>query len=206
MNPRHPKWLVSAYMIGLLFLLTAVPGTAFAQFYDESYSEDSSFQEEDAFFESYGDDMDSLPGSIDSGISTSSDFSEGNTYEEESPIPPIGSDAAAPTTAGGRQRQLTIQGDKQHLPLNVAWGAGTGLLIGGWFALVNEGDNRATQRSIGLGIVLGTILGAGVGMRSLLIPSIPRAVQNNTAPRPEPLIPVLAIRDNRPMVGFRLLF
>ena len=47
--------------------------------------------------------------------------------------------------------------DRDDLPFNIAWGAGTGLLIGGWFALINEGDNRETQQAIGVGVVPGSV-------------------------------------------------
>jgi len=74
---------------------------------------------------------------------------------------------------------LRAKGEQEIMPLNVAWGAGTGLLIGGWFALIQNSDDRTTQRAIGMGIVLGTGLGAFLGMRNVIFPNAPTASINS---------------------------
>ena len=102
----------------------------------------------------------------------SEDFTEGGEFIDESTLTP----AEEAVTIGGRQGQLRLLGERQLLPQNAAWGAGTGLLIGGWFALINQGTNRETQRSLGLGVVLGTIVGLAVGARSLIAPKAPQPV------------------------------
>ena len=196
----------------LLVIFTLHSPSARAQFYDDAQLEEDVFMEEEVFLESYGDEYTGQPGPSGFGGSsnrTQSDFTEGSTYAEETPAPPTGGQTSESLTTSGRTRQLTLQGDKRQLPLNMGWGALTGLMIGGWFAMINEGDNRQTQRTIGTGIVLGVMLGATVGMRSLLIPTLPRAASLEPGQQPgEPpaFLPLVAWQDHRPVVGFRLLF
>jgi len=206
--------LTRTLLAGVLLLLLNVlhAPTVQAQFFDDSQFEEDDFQEDDGFFESYDSDFTRTPGSSSQGKGVQEDYSEGSTYKEEAPLVPS-SQTAESLTAGGRTRQLTLQGDKRQLPMNMAWGAGTGLMIGGWFAMINEGDNRQTQRTIGTGIVLGIFLGAGVGMRSLLVPTLPRAASLDPGMTPDSppgssrvWLPQVALQDNHPMVGFRLLF
>jgi hypothetical protein len=94
--------------------------------------------------------------------------------------------------------------------MNVAWGAGTGLLIGGWFALISEGDNRSTQRSIGLGIVTGILLGVAVGTRAVFNPNTPQPAGVGAAAPPAKdgpqFSPVVALDKGDAKVGFRLTF
>ena len=98
------------------------------------------------------------------------DFTEGGKFIDEEAAP-----ARRGITLRGRRTQLRVRSERELLPLNVAWGAGTGLLIGGWLALIENGTDRDTQRSIGLGVVLGGLLGMTVGLKTVIAPDAPRA-------------------------------
>ena len=156
--------LSKAILVALLVTLL-LPAPAFAQFFTDEFAEedvwgeDSEFVEEDPF----GEDTTGFE----------QDYSEGGTFvdEERSPDVPI----SGSVSISGRRSELKMKADQEILPLNVAWGAGTGLLIGGWFALIQNGDDRSTQRAIGMGVVLGTGLGAFLGMKSLIFPGSPTA-------------------------------
>jgi hypothetical protein len=102
------------------------------------------------------------------------DFSEGNQYVDESTTGPGG------VNLGLRQAQIRIRQEREQFPLNAAWGGATGLLLGGWFALLNSGDNRTTLQSIGTGVVLGVILGIAVGARTVINPDAPTPVAPGT--------------------------
>jgi hypothetical protein len=160
--------LLLASLLAAACLLAASAKPALAQGADDNFfEEDEAFQEEDPFRER---DEFGLP---------VEDFTQGGEFIDESTLPP----AEQEVTIGGRQAQLRLLGERQLLPLNAAWGAGTGLLIGGWYALINQGTNRETQRSLGLGIVLGTVLGLVVGVRTLIQPQAPAAMGAFDPPR-----------------------
>lgn len=61
--------------------------------------------------------------------------------------------------------------EREMLMENLKYGVGTGLLIGGWMALVknlSEGSTaRDNARFIGLGIVSGALLGMAIGNKSM---------------------------------------
>jgi hypothetical protein len=181
----------------LLALLAALQ-PARAQFFDESLEQEDLFiQDEDQFFEpGVGDEFGAQE-------SPELDLTEGNRFIDESLIP-----GERRVTEGGREFQLTLGQERQELPLNIAWGAGTGLLIGGWFALIGEGDNRETQRSIGLGIVVGILLGTLVGARSVITPGAPRPVSQAGPPQddPPPIAPLVTLAPNGSRLGVRLTF
>jgi hypothetical protein len=130
-------------------------------------SEDTFFEDEDYF-----PDDDPFKQQDEFGV-PKEDFAEGGDFIDESRLP------ANELTIGGRQSQLRLLGERELLPQNAAWGAGTGLLIGGWFALINQGTSRETQRSLGLGVVVGTLIGLAVGARSLITPNAPQPVGAN---------------------------
>jgi len=81
-----------------------------------------------------------------------------------------------------RQQQLLLE-ERINAPFNVAYGGGTGLLLGGWFALLFATTSRDTLRAIGVGIVLGGVIGAVLGTRSVWDPNAPRPP--NLIPEPE---------------------
>ena len=200
MKPTLRRLLL--FVVALLFashvLLVSAP-PARAQFFDESLEQEELFTEdENAFFE------DRTFGTEDTGgASQEQDFTEGNRFVDEQLIP---ADQRA-LTQGGRRLQLTLGKERDTLPLNIAWGAGTGLLIGGWFALIGEGDNRQTQRSIGLGIVTGILLGVAVGTRTVFNPDAPRPVGQTPPAKDGPQFsPVVALDKGDSRVGFRMTF
>lgn len=190
--------LLAGIVAGHLLLAGAAP--AMAQFFDESLeSADIFAEDEDQFFE-HGMGQDD----IGAGGTAEPDFTEGERFVDESLVP----SGQRGLSLGSRQLQLTLGKDRDILPLNIAWGAGTGLLLGGWFALIAEGDNRDTQRSIGVGIVAGILMGVAVGTRTLFNPDAPRPTAD--APRPAAdgptLTPIVALSHGTAQVGIRLTF
>lgn len=199
---RLPYFLVAG-VVAVHLLLAGAP-VARAQFFDESLEgQDLFIQDEDQYFEEGLGQGQMGPG----GTGTEPDYTEGQRFVDESLIPP----SQRGLTVGARQLQLTLGQERETLPLNVAWGAGTGLLIGGWFALIGEGDNRQTQRSIGLGIVTGILLGMVVGTRTVFNPDAPRPITpvSQAAPPADEqsrVEPIVALAPGESRLGFRLTF
>lgn len=193
-------FLVVALLLAVLCTSAVAPSTALAQFFDESLEQEDLFvEDEDQFFDSGGGDE------FGTASGPEQDFGEGNQYIDETLVPSDQRDVSE----GGRRFQMTLTTERETLPLNVAWGAGTGLLLGGWFALISEGDNRGTQRSIGMGIVAGVIIGSIVGTRSLLNPAAAQPV-GQLAPHPaqdDPAVtPLVTLTPNEQSIGIRLTF
>jgi len=155
----------------VLVLTVLVPMPVFGQFFTDGYQDEELWQNDSDFVESEDVFAD------DAGFSQ--DYSEGGQFIDEE----RGTDSSGAPVEGfsiqSRQSQLRAKGEQEIMPLNVAWGAGTGLLIGGWFALIQNSDDRTTQRAIGMGIVLGTGLGAFLGMRNVIFPNAPTASINS---------------------------
>lgn len=60
-------------------------------------------------------------------------------------------------------------------PSNLGYGAGTGLMMGTWFAFIRKETNTRQQfRTIGTSTVLGAVVGIMLGTRSVWIPGAPR--------------------------------
>lgn len=156
-------------LVAVLFAsaVPLLPQPAMGQFLDDEFDRDDFIESEQGFTEDTGF---GVPGLTE-------DVTEGGQYVDEDPTGAVGG-----VTIRGRRTQLRVEQEKQMLPLNVAWGAGTGLLLGGWFALIDEGDDRSTQRSIGLGAVLGALLGMTVGLKTVIAPDAPRAAFLGTEP------------------------
>lgn len=196
--------ILCALVMGLhLLVLAATPVRA--QFFDDSQDQEDAFvQDEDTYFEDTG--TGSLPVDQGTGAASEQDYTEGNKYVDENLVPL----SQRIPTQSSRRLQLSLGAERQTLPLNVAWGAGTGLLIGGWFALIGQGNNRQTQRSIGMGIVTGILLGMAVGTRTLFDPNAPKAAQvGDNAPPPDEgshVTPLVALNKTNPQVGFQLRF
>ncbi len=62
-----------------------------------------------------------------------------------------------------------LERDKEMLPDNIMYGIGTGVLIGGWFALVQGGDSRENVRFLTVGTLAGALLGMAIGYKSLFV-------------------------------------
>ena len=72
------------------------------------------------------------------------------------------------------RRELLSQEGKDA-PSNLGYGAGTGLMIGTWFAFIRKETNTRQQfRTIGTSTVLGAVIGIMLGTRSVWDPSAPR--------------------------------
>ena len=194
LNNRSLLRIVAApVLILFLAVLVSFPMHALAQDdqQDQGFSQDQDNQ---------GYQPDENFGAPPSGPG-SQDYTENNQYVEETPA----------TTAGAllatRQTQLRLSSERQQLPINAAWGAGTGLLIGGWFALINAGSARSTQQSVGTGVVLGVLIGIAVGARTVINPSLPQAAQNDTHPAGKPSTePLVAMTADGLQLGVKFSF
>ena len=72
------------------------------------------------------------------------------------------------------RRELLSQEGKDA-PSNLGYGAGTGLMIGTWFAFIRKETNTRQQfRTIGTSTVLGAVIGIMLGTRSVWDPDAPR--------------------------------
>ncbi len=72
------------------------------------------------------------------------------------------------------RRELLSQEGKDA-PSNLGYGAGTGLMIGTWFAFIRKETNTRQQfRTIGTSTVLGAVVGIMLGTRSVWDPGAPR--------------------------------
>ena len=182
----------------LLLICMALPGPVMAQFFDDEFNRDDFVESEEDFTEDAGG-FDRPP--------AGDDFTEGGQFVDEEKAEERG---PAGATVTGRKDELRLADEKRDLPFNIAWGAGTGLLIGGWFSLTGNGDDRTTQRSIGLGIVLGALLGMTVGLKSVIVPDAPRAAMRLPGREADPagsLVSISALPPPPPLsFGFSLRF
>ena len=72
------------------------------------------------------------------------------------------------------RRELLSQEGKDA-PSNLGYGAGTGLMMGTWFAFIRKETNTRQQfRTIGTSTVLGALVGIMLGTRSVWNPGAPR--------------------------------
>jgi len=72
------------------------------------------------------------------------------------------------------RRELLSQEGKA-VPSNLGYGAGTGLMIGTWFAFIRKETNTRQQfRTIGTSTVVGALIGIMLGTRSVWDPGAPR--------------------------------
>ena len=79
-------------------------------------------------------------------------------------------------------RRELLSKEGQDAPSNLGYGAGSGLMIGTWFAFIRKETNTRQQfRTIGTSTVLGAIVGILLGTRSVWNPGAPRP-EDNTNP------------------------
>ena len=72
-------------------------------------------------------------------------------------------------------RRDLISQEGKDAPSNLGYGAGTGLMIGTWFAFIRKETNTRQQfRTIGTSTVLGAVIGIMLGTRSVWDPGAPR--------------------------------
>ena len=174
------KFLISFGIV--LLSLTGLPtASLFAQSEDSFFEEDSfdTFQEDDAFtddidFNELDFDQQEEFDEEEQADEEGTGFEDGeqqDDYVDEDILP---DNTQELLNQALRARQAFLQQEKANFAPNILYGVGTGLIIGGWFALLTANTSRDTLRSIGLGIVLGGVMGSIIGGRSVLTPDAPR--------------------------------
>ena len=106
------------------------------------------------------------------------------------------------------RRELLSQEGK-NAPSNLGYGAGTGLMMGTWFAFIRKETNTRQQfRTIGSSTVLGALVGVMLGTRSVWNPGAPRPEDNYqpTSFIPNPSGWFLAQKENSLLISLRLKF
>ena len=106
------------------------------------------------------------------------------------------------------RRELLSQEGK-NAPSNLGYGAGTGLMMGTWFAFIRKETNTRQQfRTIGTSTVLGAIVGIMLGTRSVWNPGAPRP-EDNLQPTSDLFNPpgwFLAQKTDSLLISFRMKF
>ena len=106
------------------------------------------------------------------------------------------------------RRELLSQEGKDA-PSNLGYGAGTGLMMGTWFAFIRKETNTRQQfRTIGTSTVLGAVVGIMLGTRSVWNPGAPRP-EDNYQPTSSIFSPFdwfLAQKEDSLLISFRLNF
>lgn len=154
----------------LFFTLFVINPAVFAQ--DISYAEDIEYLEDE------GDSLWEQERFLDT---TGEEFqTEDAQYVGEEEIEAA---EAAAKRAGLPTADLAkaLEQDKEMLPENIKYGVGTGVMIGGWFALIEGGDARDNVRFVSIGVLVGAGLGFLLGSKALFIPSNPAAAMNYPA-------------------------
>lgn len=104
-------------------------------------------------------------------------FDSGNNYLDEGAF----SDETESTLKDDlivRREMLSKEG--KDVPSNLSYGAGSGLMIGTWFAFIRKETNTRQQfRTIGTSTVLGALIGVMLGTRSVWNPGAPRPVDSS---------------------------
>jgi len=105
-------------------------------------------------------------------------------------------EAAAKRSQGpGLNLAAQLEKDKQMLPDNVMYGLGTGVMIGGWFAILQGKNARDNTRYLGVGVVVGTLLGMAIGTKSVYQPLLQGSLDKT--PDTEPWLKPLLLTDHR---------
>lgn len=142
---------------------------------DDGFSDSSGFSG-DAFLEGTG---------VGGGFDDSFDDPAGDDFVDEDDF---GLDTESQFQLNELTQRELIQIERQHSTDNIAYGAGTGLMLGTWFAFITqESSTRDQFKTIGTSTVLGALVGMMLGTRSLWNPSAPRptaALQNSWSVRP----------------------
>ncbi len=134
---------------------------------DDGFSDDSGFSE-DGLLEEPG-----MDGGFDDGFDAPT--GDGFVDDEE-----FGLDAESQFQLSELAQRELIQVERQQSTANIGYGAGTGLLLGTWFAFITQETSTRDQfRTIGSGTVLGALVGVMLGTRSLWNPSAPRPTANH---------------------------
>lgn len=168
--------------------------TALAQGFEDDYGMsddygemDEFMQDGDGFFDDSGFSEDGFleePG-MDGGFDDGFDTPTGDGFVDDDEF---GLDAESQFQLNELAQRELIQVERQQSTANIGYGAGTGLLLGTWFAFITQETSTRDQfRTIGSGTVLGALVGMVLGTRSLWNPSAPRPtaqVQDSWSLRP----------------------
>ena len=164
-------------LIAMLLIMGVASNNSLAQ----GFEDDPFFGNEEFGFGDSDDFQDSEFGSTDG-------FFEPGLAEDDDPFAPmdeegdlyIDEDSFDIETEQALQDSLFTQRDllereRQQSIANIGYGAGTGLMIGGWSAFIaQETTTRNQWRTIGTSTVIGGIIGMLLGTRSIWDPAAPR--------------------------------
>jgi len=158
----------------IFFTVSSVVDIEAQDFSDDPLMLDES--DEFGFEQLRGDDFQSddfgTPSAQDLFEPSDSQFDSGDQYFDEGAF----SDETESTLKDDLldRRELLSQEGKEA-PSNLGYGAGTGLMIGTWFAFIRKETNTRQQfRTIGTSTVLGAVIGIMLGTRSVWDPGAPR--------------------------------
>jgi len=129
----------------------------------------------------------------------------------------IGEDQAKEAEAAARQSGIpavniaeALEKDKKLLPDNILYGIGTGVVIGGWFALQLGESARENTRFLSVGVLAGILLGVAVGTKSLYSqkPQYSSLDTDSANGKDETIDFQLqsTIKNNTPQIGFNLQY
>ena len=165
----------------ILIAMVLIMGVASNNSLAQGFEDDPFFGNEEFGFGDSDDFQDSEFGTTDG-------FFESGLAEDDDPFAPmdeegdlyIDEDSFDIETEQALQDSLFTQRDllereRQQSIANIGYGAGTGLMIGGWSAFIaQETTTRNQWRTIGTSTVIGGIIGMLLGTRSIWDPAAPR--------------------------------
>jgi hypothetical protein len=154
--------------------------TTLAQGFEDDYGDmDEFMQEDDGFSNDSGFSEDGFladPG-LDGSLDDSFDAPAGDGFMDDDEF---GLDTESQLQLSELAQRELIVVERQQATANIGYGAGTGLMLGTWFAFITqESSTRDQFRTIGSGSVLGALVGMMLGTRSLWNPSAPRPTANH---------------------------
>ena len=154
--------------------------TTLAQGFEDDYGDmDEFMQDDDGFSNDSGFSEDGFladPG-FDGGLDDSFDTPAGDGFMDDDEF---GLDTESQLQLSELTQRELIVVERQQATANIGYGAGTGLMLGTWFAFITqESSTRDQFRTIGSGSVLGALVGMMLGTRSLWNPSAPRPTANH---------------------------
>ena len=138
--------------------------------------------------------------SLDSQYESTDQYLEEGTFSEET-------ESTLKDDLIVRRELLSQEG--KDAPSNLGYGAGSGLMMGTWFAFIRKETNTRQQfRTIGTSTVLGAVVGIMLGTRSVWNPGAPRP-EDNSQPTGFIFTPsgwFLAQKEDSLLISFRLKF
>jgi len=150
----------------------------------------------------------------DFGIQPGQDRSNSLDSQYESTDQYLEEGAFSEETESTLKDDLIVRGELlsqegKNAPSNLGYGAGTGLMMGTWFAFIRKETNTRQQfRTIGSSTVLGAVVGIMLGTRSVWNPGAPRP-EDNSQPTGFIFNPAgwfLAQKEDSLLISFRFKF